>query len=113
MLINGYGFEQLFQLKFIGIALASALFITSYLSKITTKWVFLIFILGFSLICIYQNTYTYLYLFFVALLPRIVFELKGGNNKLVDILSGMLLGAFFIYYFLFANQVIQALTGGL
>lgn len=112
--INQFGIDQLLKLSLLPAVITGAIFFTWYRNKSFGKWGFLLFAGLFVLLCWKGETLPYLPLFLVPVVARVVINIFRPHWKTTgDIISGILIGAYFVYYFLFANHVIQALTGGL
>ncbi len=112
--INQFGTDQLLKINLLPTILTGAIFFTWYRNKSLGKWEFLLFAGLFVLLCWMGETLPYLPLLLVPIVARVVINIFRPHWKTTsDIISGILIGAYFVYYFLFANHVIQALTGGL
>lgn len=112
--INQYDPGQLWQGKFLLIMILAGFYFTAFISKSRSSWDFLLFLAGFALWTIYADTFSYFWVLPLAFVPRIIIQFRFPSKKILsDVLTGALLAVYFVYYFLFGNHVIQALTGGL
>ena len=111
--ITGFGFSQLTKVKFLVIALPSAVFFAAFFRKSNWKWSPLILLIAMSIVFLYLDQVKYLVVFSIVLIPTILFLRAGWGKKVwVEAFTIVSLAGFFVYYVLYATYLIQALQGG-
>ena len=111
--INSYGWEQILGLRSALFILATSAYPLLYLSRDGRKYGYILFPLAFGFLTLIFETYQYFWPLIIVIIPRAILERRFKLALLTDIITGILLTVYLVYYLLFATHLWQALTGGL